>query len=53
MCVPCLARPDDPDAVKLLKRQLLVAVAEENYREAARLRDHAWMHLYRDMHVLR
>jgi protein-arginine kinase activator protein McsA len=29
-------------AITLLKRQLTLAVKEEDYREAARLRDHTW-----------
>jgi hypothetical protein len=28
--------------ITLLKRQLALAVKEEDYREAARLRDHSW-----------
>lgn len=29
-------------AITLLKRQLALAVKEENYKEAARIRDHSW-----------
>lgn len=50
---PCVPRPDDPDAIKLLKRELAVAVREEDYRAAARIRDHPYMVLYRRMAALR
>eukprot|EP00197_Chlamydomonas_leiostraca_P002202 CAMPEP_0202858110 /NCGR_PEP_ID=MMETSP1391-20130828/780_1 /ASSEMBLY_ACC=CAM_ASM_000867 /TAXON_ID=1034604 /ORGANISM="Chlamydomonas leiostraca, Strain SAG 11-49" /LENGTH=296 /DNA_ID=CAMNT_0049536993 /DNA_START=366 /DNA_END=1256 /DNA_ORIENTATION=+ len=48
-----LLRPDDPPAIKLLKREMRVAISEEDYAACARLRDHAWMMQYRRMHDLR
>jgi bifunctional DNase/RNase len=35
----------DPEPLKLLKMELKVAIAEENYAEAARIRDHVFMKL--------
>jgi hypothetical protein len=40
-------RPDDPEAILLLKRELALAVKEEDYPTAARLRDHPWLQLYK------
>ncbi|GIL73015.1 hypothetical protein Vretimale_4650 [Volvox reticuliferus] len=40
-------KPDDLDDIKLLKRELAIAVHEEDYVVAARLRDHPYMQLYR------
>ncbi|GFR41045.1 hypothetical protein Agub_g1479 [Astrephomene gubernaculifera] len=40
-------KPDDPEVIKLLKRELAVAVREEDYAAAIRLRDHPYMQLYR------
>ena len=37
---------DDPEPVKLLKRKLQVAIIEENYVEAACIRDHPFMQLH-------
>ena len=37
------------EAVKLLKRKLALAVSEEDYHMAARIRDHPYMKLYRDL----
>ena len=39
-------RAEDPEPLKLLKRQLAVAIGEEDYRQAARLRDHPYMALH-------
>ena len=41
-----LRRAEDPEPLKLLKRQLAVAIGEEDYRQAARLRDHPYMALH-------
>jgi len=38
-------RVQDPEPVKLLKRELGVAIAEEDYATAARLRDHPFMQI--------
>lgn len=38
-------RKDDPDPVKRLKREMQVALAEEDYSSAARIRDHPFMKL--------
>ncbi|GLC38971.1 hypothetical protein PLESTM_000801400 [Pleodorina starrii] len=40
-------RPNDPDVIVLLKRELAIAVSEEDYAAAIRLRDHPYMQLYR------
>ena len=40
---------DDLDAIKLLKRKLLVAVKEEDYSAAASIRDHPYLIVYRDI----
>lgn len=42
-----MCRAEDPDAIKLLKRELAIAVAEEDYRAAIRIRDHPYMQMYR------
>ncbi|KXZ56750.1 hypothetical protein GPECTOR_1g676 [Gonium pectorale] len=42
-------KPDDFEAIKLLKRELAIAVQEEDYAAAIRLRDHPYMQLYRRM----
>lgn len=39
-------RIDDPDPLKLLKRKLAIAIAEENYGLAASVRDHPYMVLH-------
>lgn len=39
-------------AIKLLKRELAVAVHEEDYAAAIRLRDHPYLLLYRRSEVL-
>jgi hypothetical protein len=41
----------DPEPIKRLKRELRVAVAEEDYAAAARVRDHPFMRLYATMKV--
>ena len=38
-------RKDDPEPVKRLKREMQVALAEEDYTSAARIRDHPFMKL--------
>lgn len=53
VCHPSRLRPDDPEPIKLLKRAMSVAVSEEDYPEAIRLRDHQWMQMYRDIQVAR
>ncbi|PNW85377.1 hypothetical protein CHLRE_03g183550v5 [Chlamydomonas reinhardtii] len=45
-------KPDDMDAIKLLKRELAVAVREEDYAAAIRLRDHPFMQMYRRIEAL-
>ncbi|KAG2442549.1 hypothetical protein HXX76_002635 [Chlamydomonas incerta] len=45
-------KPDDLDAIKLLKRELAVAVREEDYAAAVRLRDHPFMQMYRRIEAL-
>lgn len=40
---------DDLDAIKLLKRKLLVAIKEEDYSAAASIRDHPYLIVYRDI----
>ena len=39
-------REGDPDAIKRLKRELRVALREEDYQTAIRIRDHPFMRLY-------
>ena len=46
---PLTLRAEDPEAIKLLKRELAIAVGEEDYRAAIRIRDHPYMQLYRRM----
>ena len=43
-------REDDMEAVKLLKRKLSLAVSEEDYGTAAKIRDHPYMKLYKELH---
>ena len=38
-------REDDPEPVKRLKREMAVALSEEDYVSAARIRDHPFMKL--------
>ena len=38
-------RQDDPEPVKRLKREMAVALSEEDYSSAARIRDHPFMKL--------
>jgi len=45
--------PDSLPAIRLLMREMEVAVREENYQEAARLRDHPWMRLAEDINMHR
>ncbi|KAG2448318.1 hypothetical protein HYH02_006902 [Chlamydomonas schloesseri] len=45
-------KPDDLDAIKLLKRELAVAVREEDYAAAIRLRDHPFLQMYRRIEAL-
>ncbi len=44
MRVEC-RRQDDPEPVKRLKREMAVALSEEDYSSAARIRDHPFMKL--------
>ena len=48
---PC--RDKDPEVIKMIKRSMAVAIAEENYKEAARLRDMPAMATYREIQELR
>lgn len=41
----CACRQDDPEPVKRLKREMAVALSEEDYTSAARIRDHPFMKL--------
>ena len=41
----CCTREDDPEPVKRLKREMAVALSEEDYVSAARIRDHPFMKL--------
>jgi hypothetical protein len=41
-----MSQTGDPEPIKRLKRELHVAVGEEDYAAAARLRDHPFMRLY-------
>ena len=43
--------PEELMAIKLLKRELEVAVSEENYKEATRIRDHPWMRMSSDIEL--
>lgn len=36
----------DPDPIKRLKREMEVALSEEDYASAARIRDHPFMQLH-------
>ena len=44
---------EDPEAIRLLKRELDVALHEEDYAAAARLRDHPYLRLYAEVRSLR
>lgn len=58
-CVVCCRRepdeikPDSLPAIRLLMREMEVAVREEDYEQAARLRDHPWMRLAEDINMHR
>lgn len=39
-------RQDDPEPLKLLKRKMAVAIGEEDYQQAACIRDHPYMALH-------
>ncbi|GMH45227.1 hypothetical protein BSKO_13184 [Bryopsis sp. KO-2023] len=39
--------PGDPEVIRRLKREMAVAIAEEDYKTAARLRDHPYMQKYK------
>ena len=41
-----ISQTGDPEPIKRLKRELRVAVGEEDYAAAARVRDHPFMRLY-------
>lgn len=45
--------PASLPAIRLLMREMEVAVREEDYGEAARLRDHPWMRLAEDINMHR
>ncbi|KAF8067229.1 hypothetical protein HT031_002276 [Scenedesmus sp. PABB004] len=45
--------PDTLPAIRLLMREMEVAVREEDYAAAARLRDHPWMRLAEDINMHR
>jgi len=45
--------PNDPTAIKRLKREMSVAVMEEDYSTAARIRDHPYMRKYKSIFDLR
>ena len=42
---------DDPEPIKRLKRELGVALAEENYGHAAAIRDHPYMKLHCEVEI--
>ena len=42
-------REEDPEAIKRLKMELVVALKEEDYTNAARLRDHPFMQMHQNM----
>ncbi|KAK9863449.1 hypothetical protein WJX84_004880 [Apatococcus fuscideae] len=46
-------RWDDPEPVKRLKREMQVALNEEDYIAAVRIRDHPFMKLHREIQMLR
>jgi hypothetical protein len=46
-------KPDSLPAIRLLMREMEVAVREEDYEQAARLRDHPWMRLAEDINMHR
>ena len=39
-------RPGDAEPIKRLKREMSVALSEEDYATAARIRDHPYIQLY-------
>ena len=43
---PHLCRQDDPEPLKLLKRKMALAIEEEDYVQAAGIRDHPYMALH-------
>lgn len=45
--------PDSLPAIRLLMREMEVAVREEDYEHAARIRDHPWMRLAEDINMHR
>lgn len=51
MCEVC--RASDPELVKMLKRQLAIAISEEDYGQAAQLRDSPLMQLYTEVRNLK
>jgi protein-arginine kinase activator protein McsA len=42
-------RDDDLEAIKLLKRKLVVAIREEDYKVASSIRDHPFLLLYKEL----
>jgi hypothetical protein len=45
--------PASLPAIRLLMREMEVAVQDENYEAAARIRDHPWMRLAEDINMHR
>lgn len=43
--------PESLPAIRLLMREMEVAVSDEDYEQAARLRDHPWMRLAEDINM--
>lgn len=46
-------RDDDPELIKMMKKKMAVAISEENYGQAAQLRDSPLMSLYRQIRHLK
>ena len=44
-----LCRDNDPELIKMMKKKMAVAISEENYDQAAQLRDSPLMTLYREI----
>lgn len=43
-------RPGDAEPIKRLKREMRVALSEEDFATCARIRDHPYMQLYLSIH---
>lgn len=48
-----VCRANDPELVKMIKRQLAIAIGEEDYVKAAQLRDSPLMQLYMEAKALK